>query len=60
MKIAITITITILNPFDAQAIERENKTMPRQNRFEILLVFVNYFSSSLSGRTAVTQAKILL
>ena len=37
--------------------------MPRQNRFKILLVFVrevgvNYFSSSLSGRTAVTQAKI--
>lgn len=32
--------------------------MPRQNRFKILLVFVNYFSSSLSGRTAVTQVKI--
>jgi len=27
-------------------------------RFKILLVFVNYFTSSLSGRTAVAQAKI--
>jgi len=32
--------------------------MPRQNRIKILTVFVNYLSSFLSGRTAVTQAEI--